>query len=58
MNYGPPSRQPLPLAQVSQFAPMQYESIRRGEMAATPDEIIGARIREVLDPYTRACREA
>jgi len=49
------SEKPLPLFLLSQFAPRQYEQIRRGEIAWTPEGIIFDRIREVLLDYEAAC---
>ncbi|MBE3144373.1 MAG: class II D-tagatose-bisphosphate aldolase, non-catalytic subunit, partial [Planctomycetes bacterium] len=50
------SEKPLPLFLLSQFAPRQYEQIRRGEIAWTPESVIFDRIREVLLDYEAACR--
>ena len=50
------SEKPLPLFLLSQFAPRQYEQIRRGEIAWTPEGVIFDRIREVLLDYEAACR--
>jgi D-tagatose-1,6-bisphosphate aldolase subunit GatZ/KbaZ len=49
------SEKPLPLSLLSQFTPRQYEQIRRGEIARTPEGVIFDRIREVLLDYEAAC---
>jgi D-tagatose-1,6-bisphosphate aldolase subunit GatZ/KbaZ len=49
------SEKPLPLFLLGQFAPRQYEQIRRGEIAWTPEGVIFDRIREVLLDYEAAC---
>lgn len=49
------SEKPLPLFLLSQFAPRQYEQIRQGEIAWTPEGVIFDRIREVLLDYEAAC---
>jgi D-tagatose-1,6-bisphosphate aldolase subunit GatZ/KbaZ len=46
---------PIPLSLLSQFAPMQYEKIRSGEIAWTPEGVIFDRINEVLQDYDIAC---
>jgi D-tagatose-1,6-bisphosphate aldolase subunit GatZ/KbaZ len=48
-------QRPLPLSLLSQFAPRQYEKIRQGEIAWTPESLIFDRIREVLLDYAAAC---
>jgi D-tagatose-1,6-bisphosphate aldolase subunit GatZ/KbaZ len=50
------SEKPLPLSLLSQFVPKQYEKIRQGKIARTPDDIIFDRIREVLLDYEAACQ--
>src|SRR6266498_3108699 len=49
------SEKPLPLSLLSQFAPRQYEKIRKGEITATPESIILDHIGEVLLDYEAAC---
>jgi D-tagatose-1,6-bisphosphate aldolase subunit GatZ/KbaZ len=49
-------QKPLPLSLLSQFAPRQYEKMRQGEIAWTPESIIFDRIGEVLLDYEAACR--
>ncbi|MBN2388338.1 MAG: D-tagatose-bisphosphate aldolase, class II, non-catalytic subunit [Anaerolineales bacterium] len=48
---------PLPQALVSQYAPIQYERVRRGEIQPTPEAILLDRIRDVLRDYQAACAE-
>ena len=45
---------PLPLTLISQFSPLQYQKIRSGEIAATPEAIISDRIAIVLEDYDQA----
>ncbi len=52
------SEKPLPLSLLSQFAPRQYEHIRRGEIAWTPEAVVLDHIRAVLLDYETACEEA
>ena len=47
---------PLTLSLLSQFAPAQYEKIRRGEIDETPERIIDDYIRDVLLKYELACQ--
>jgi len=51
------SEKPLPLSLLSQFAPRQYEQIRRGQIPWSPEGVIFDRIREVLLDYEVACQE-
>jgi D-tagatose-1,6-bisphosphate aldolase subunit GatZ/KbaZ len=51
------SRQPLPLTLLSQFLPHQYERLREGCLARTPQAIIHDHIEAVLENYAFACRE-
>jgi D-tagatose-1,6-bisphosphate aldolase subunit GatZ/KbaZ len=44
----------LPMALISQFSPLQSSKVRSGEIAATPEAIIGDRIGCVLEEYDRA----
>jgi D-tagatose-1,6-bisphosphate aldolase subunit GatZ/KbaZ len=46
---------PLPLTLVSQYAPVQYERVRRGNLAADPGALIRDRVRDVLRDYDFAC---
>jgi D-tagatose-1,6-bisphosphate aldolase subunit GatZ/KbaZ len=49
---------PLPLslpAQLGQFSPLQYERVRRGEIAWTPEAVIMDYIQTVLRDYEAAC---
>lgn len=46
---------PLPLSLLSQFAPKQYERIRCGEIAWTPEAVVLDHIRAVLLDYKMAC---
>jgi D-tagatose-1,6-bisphosphate aldolase subunit GatZ/KbaZ len=45
----------LPLTLLSQFAPSQYEKIRRGEITWSPEGVIFDRINQVLQDYQAAC---
>jgi D-tagatose-1,6-bisphosphate aldolase subunit GatZ/KbaZ len=49
------SKKPLPLSLLSQFAPIQYEHIRCGEIESTPEAVILDHIRSVLAVYETAC---
>jgi D-tagatose-1,6-bisphosphate aldolase subunit GatZ/KbaZ len=49
------SRRPIPLPLISQFLPVQYEAVRRGEIGPTAGEMIDHKIRTVLKIYSRAC---
>jgi D-tagatose-1,6-bisphosphate aldolase subunit GatZ/KbaZ len=46
---------PLPLSLLSQFAPVQYEQIRRSEIQCMPEAIISSRVQAVLRDYEAAC---
>lgn len=48
-------KKPLPLSLLSQFAPRQYEHIRRGEIESTPEAFILDHIRSVLLVYDTVC---
>jgi D-tagatose-1,6-bisphosphate aldolase subunit GatZ/KbaZ len=45
----------IPLTLLSQFLPQQYESVRAGEVANSPKDLIANRIRQVLRVYSAAC---
>ncbi len=47
---------PIPLTLVSQYLPLEYEAIRRGELQAAPERLIAYHIRRVLRVYADACR--
>jgi D-tagatose-1,6-bisphosphate aldolase subunit GatZ/KbaZ len=47
---------PLPLTLISQFFPLQYQKVRSGEIAPTPEAIISDRIGSVLEDYDQASR--
>ncbi len=49
------SKKPLPLSLLSQFAPIQYEHVRCGEIESTPEAVILDHIRSVLVVYETAC---
>ena len=49
------SDRPLPATLLSQYAPAQLEAVARGEITATPPDLIRHRIDEVLSVYSRAC---
>ena len=46
--------QSIPLSLISQFLPAQYEHIRQGKLAPSPQEIIKDKIIEVLEDYWAA----
>ena len=46
---------PIPLTLVSQYLPLEYEAIRRGELQAVPEQLIEYHIRRVLRVYADAC---
>jgi D-tagatose-1,6-bisphosphate aldolase subunit GatZ/KbaZ len=46
---------PLPLALLSQHFPVEYDSVRAGELPADPEALVVAHIGRVLDDYWRAC---
>lgn len=46
---------PIPLTLLSQYMPVQYEHIRSGILANTPDAIIADRVAAVLADYAYAC---
>jgi D-tagatose-1,6-bisphosphate aldolase subunit GatZ/KbaZ len=48
---------PPPLTLISQYFPIEYESIRAGRLQAYPSELIVHHIRIVLHKYARACGE-
>ena len=45
----------VPLTLLSQYLPRQYEAVRNGSLARTPQAWIRHRIREVVEMYARAC---
>jgi D-tagatose-1,6-bisphosphate aldolase subunit GatZ/KbaZ len=49
---------PPPLTLVSQYLPVQYEQIRRGELASQPEALIRSKVCQVLDIYSGACGRA
>ena len=51
------SEKPLPLSLLSQFAPIQYERIRKNEIAWTAEAAIMDTIQIVLQDYEVACGE-
>ncbi len=44
----------LPLTLISQFSPLEYQKVRSGELAATPEALINDRIERVLEVYDQA----
>ena len=46
---------PPPLTLLSQYLPGAYRAVREGSIAPRPRDLIGWRIREVIDVYARAC---
>ena len=49
------SAQPIPLALLSQYLPIQYRAAREGTLANEPRALIRAGIGTVIDAYARAC---
>ena len=49
------SSQPIPLALLSQYLPIQYLAVREGALQSDPRSLIGAGIGTVVDAYARAC---
>ena len=50
------SERPAPLSLISQYLPVQYNAVRRGQLSPSPENLIRHKILEVLEPYARACR--
>jgi D-tagatose-1,6-bisphosphate aldolase subunit GatZ/KbaZ len=48
-------RAPVPLTLLSQYMPVQYESVRAGRLHATVDELLHEGIALALRPYIQAC---
>jgi len=48
-------RAPVPLTLLSQYMPVQYESVRAGRLRATVDELLHEGIALALRPYIEAC---
>jgi D-tagatose-1,6-bisphosphate aldolase subunit GatZ/KbaZ len=46
---------PAPLTLISQYLPVQYGQIRRGELTSEPEALLRAKVGEVLQIYSRAC---
>jgi D-tagatose-1,6-bisphosphate aldolase subunit GatZ/KbaZ len=49
------SADPIPLALLSQYLPIQYPAVREGTLANDPRALIGAGLGTVIDAYARAC---
>ncbi len=49
------SAQPIPLALLSQYLPIQYAAVRAGALPNDPRALIRAGIATVVDAYARAC---
>jgi D-tagatose-1,6-bisphosphate aldolase subunit GatZ/KbaZ len=49
------AEKPLPRMLVSQFMPEQWEKIRTGQIANSPEALILDRLASVLEVYARAC---
>ncbi len=45
----------IPLPLISAHLPQQYETVRRGELSASPRDLVIHRVRGVLAAYSRAC---
>jgi len=50
------SHNPPPLPLLSQYLPVQYEAIRQGHVASSPESLIRHKIMEVTSCYAHACR--
>ena len=50
------SSEEIPLTLISQHFPEQYDRIRTGELAGTPESLIAHHIRKVLTIYSSSCR--
>ena len=48
-------RNPPPLPLISQYLPLAYAALRRGEAANDPKDLVIAHIATVLDAYHGAC---
>jgi D-tagatose-1,6-bisphosphate aldolase subunit GatZ/KbaZ len=46
----------MPLTLLSQYLPQQYDAVRAGAIANTPEDVIQDRIRSVLRVYSAACK--
>jgi len=49
------SSRPIPLTLLSQYLPVQYQAIRGGRLASTPQAILHHKVRGVLAGYAYAC---
>jgi D-tagatose-1,6-bisphosphate aldolase subunit GatZ/KbaZ len=49
------SADPIPLALLSQYLPIQYPAVREGSLPNDPRALIGAGIGNVVNAYARAC---
>ena len=47
--------QPIPLPLISQFLPEQYKAIRANTLTATPQALVKAKIKQVIQSYAFAC---
>lgn len=45
----------LPATILSQFLPLEYKAMRKGQLTATPKDLVEYHIRAVLDGYAEAC---
>ena len=48
----------LPLSLLSQYLPLEYEAMRRGELRCEPVALVRRHIETVLDAYWAACGSA
>ncbi|WP_375406931.1 D-tagatose-bisphosphate aldolase, class II, non-catalytic subunit [uncultured Amnibacterium sp.] len=46
----------IPEPLISQYLPLQYARLRRGDVTADPRELLLDRVRDALRPYSAACR--
>jgi D-tagatose-1,6-bisphosphate aldolase subunit GatZ/KbaZ len=47
--------QTIPMTLISQYFPIEYDKIRRGELQNRPLDLIQSRVRNVLSAYASAC---
>ena len=49
------SADPIPLALLSQYLPVQYRAVREGALPNDPRALIRAGVGAVIDDYARVC---
>ncbi|WP_438863341.1 D-tagatose-bisphosphate aldolase, class II, non-catalytic subunit [Neptunicella sp.] len=50
------TKQAIPLTLVSQFFPEQFDAVNQGELQPTPEALVIAKVRLVLQKYSLACQ--